>query len=68
MTEQVTLTLPSNVYKQAEALARRVGRPVNDLLAETIELTLSPLAAEGEPRRTPGPMRRSSPRPTCKSV
>ena len=43
MTEQITLTLPSAVLQQAEILARRAGRPVGDLLAETIELSLQPL-------------------------
>jgi hypothetical protein len=50
MSEQITLTLPSEVFRQAEALARRAGRPVGDLLAETVELSLRPLgAAPDEP-------------------
>jgi predicted DNA-binding protein len=43
MSEQITLTLPSGVYQRIEAFARRSGRPMGELLAETIELTLSPL-------------------------
>lgn len=43
MTEQITLTLPSAVLEAAETLARRAGRPVDELLAETIELSLQPL-------------------------
>lgn len=51
MTEQITLTLPGAVLVKAEILARRAGRPVGELLAETIELSLEPLgdAARDEP-------------------
>jgi hypothetical protein len=50
MTEQITLTLPSDVYRQAEVLARRSGRSVGEVLTETIELSLRPLGtpATGE--------------------
>ena len=43
MSSQVTVTLPDGVLKRAETLAERAGRPVADLLAETIELSLRPL-------------------------
>jgi hypothetical protein len=51
MTEQITLTLPTALLEKAELLARRAGRPVSELLAETIELSLQPLgdAARDEP-------------------
>ncbi len=51
MTEQITLTLPAAVLEKAEILARRAGRPVGELLAETIELSLQPLGdtARDEP-------------------
>jgi hypothetical protein len=51
MTEQITITLPSAILETAEILARRAGRPVNELLAEAIELSLRPLgnAARDEP-------------------
>jgi hypothetical protein len=40
---QVTLTLPAEVLERAQLWAQRAGRPVADLLAETIELSLRPL-------------------------
>jgi hypothetical protein len=43
MSAQVTVTLPDDVLRRAELLALRTGRPVGDLLAETIELSLQPL-------------------------
>lgn len=51
MAEQITLTLPAAVLEKAEILARRAGRPVGELLAEAIELSLQPLgdAARDEP-------------------
>jgi hypothetical protein len=45
MTVQITLTLPAEVLERAELLARKAGRPVGDLLAETIELSLRPLGS-----------------------
>lgn len=50
MSSQITVTLADDVLKRAEILAQRTGRPVADLLAETIELSLRPLgtAAEAE--------------------
>jgi hypothetical protein len=46
MDAQITVTLPEDVLQRAELLAERIGRPVADLLADTIELALRPL---GEP-------------------
>ena len=43
MSAQVTLTLPDDVMKRAELLAQHTGRPVADLLAQAIELSLRPL-------------------------
>jgi len=50
MTEQITVTLPTAVFQRAQVLAERAGRPVNDLLAETIELSLRPLGVEEDVR------------------
>ena len=44
MTTQITLTLPDQLWERAEVVARRTGRQVADVLTETIELTLDPLA------------------------
>ena len=41
MSEQITLTLPSGVYHRVEAFAKRSGRPMDELLAETIGMTFS---------------------------
>jgi hypothetical protein len=49
MSAQVTVTLPDDVLARAETLARRVGRPVEVVLADTIEVSLRPLGANGEP-------------------
>ncbi len=49
MSAQVTVTLPDDVLARAETLARRVGRPVEAVLADTIELSLRPLGADAEP-------------------
>ena len=43
MSTEITVTLPDDVWQQAEMLAQRAGRPVADVLAETIELSLRPL-------------------------
>src|SRR5262245_32907699 len=45
MSSQITVTLPEDVLHRAELWAQRAGRPVADLLAETIELSLRPLGA-----------------------
>jgi hypothetical protein len=49
MSSQVTLTLADEFFAQAETLARRVGRPVERVLADTIEVSLRPLGCNGEP-------------------
>ena len=43
MPERITLTLSSGVYRRVEAFAKRSGRSMGELLAETIEMTFSPL-------------------------
>lgn len=43
MDAQVQIYLPEEVLRRAEALARRTGRSVEDVLAESIELSLNPL-------------------------
>ena len=43
MAEQIILTLPPGVYHRVEAIARRSGRPMGELIADTIEMTFSPL-------------------------
>src|SRR5437773_10751659 len=43
MGEQIMVTLPEDVLQRAELWARRTRRPVNDFIAETIELSLRPL-------------------------
>lgn len=53
MTGQITLTLPPEVLERAELLARRVGRPVGELLAETIEASLRPLGVAAKEVRPP---------------
>ena len=48
MSEQITLTLPLGVYRRVEAFAKRSGRPMGELLAETIELTFTPLGERSD--------------------
>ena len=47
MGKQVTLNLPDDVLERAESVARHLGRPVSDFLAEAIELSLRPLGEPG---------------------
>ncbi len=47
MTTQVIVTLPDDIYRRAERLAELTERPIADLLAETIDLSLRPLGPEG---------------------
>lgn len=51
MSTPVTLNLPEDVYQRAELWARRNGKPVADVLAETIELSLLPLGFLREKKR-----------------
>jgi hypothetical protein len=54
MSKQVSLTLPDEVMRRAEALAGRSGREVADVLAEAIEVSLDPLGlAADEPPAVP---------------
>ncbi len=46
MTTQVTVTLPDDIYRRAERLAQLTERPIPDILAETIDLSLRPLGPE----------------------
>jgi predicted DNA-binding protein len=43
MDAQITVTLPEDVLQRAELLAERIGKPVADVLADTIELAMRPL-------------------------
>src|SRR5258705_13501804 len=45
MKAQITLTLPEDVLRRAEALARHAGRPVADVLTDAINASLRPLGA-----------------------
>ena len=49
MTDQITVTLPTEILQRAEQLARCTGRSVDQLLAETIELSLRPLGTSSLP-------------------
>jgi phage-related baseplate assembly protein len=42
MSTQLTLDIPENLVSRAQAIALRAGQSVNDLLAESIELSLKP--------------------------
>jgi hypothetical protein len=44
MGSQITLTLPNEVLEQATQWAGHLGRPLHEFLAETIEVSLQPLA------------------------
>lgn len=48
MSERITLTLPDRVLRRAERVALRLGRPVADVLAETIKVALQPLGLAPE--------------------
>ena len=41
MAHQVTLTIPNNIFQQAQNLARKQARPVEDILSESIVLQKS---------------------------
>ncbi len=43
MATTITVKLSDDVLHRAELIARRVGRPVDDFLAEAIELSIRPL-------------------------
>lgn len=48
MSTQLTLELPENLLARAKSIANRAGQSVNDLLAESIELSLKPWGATQE--------------------
>jgi hypothetical protein len=48
MGSQITLTLPEELLEQATLWAGRLGRPLSEFLAETIEVSLQPLARFSE--------------------
>jgi hypothetical protein len=48
MSTQVTLTLPDEIYRRAKYMAQLTGRNVADVLAETIQASLSPLGTQDE--------------------
>jgi hypothetical protein len=45
MGVEVTVTLPDGVMRQARWLADRTGKPVADVIAETVEQSLCPLGS-----------------------
>ncbi len=48
MSTQIAITIPEEVYKQAQRLARLTHCQVNDLLADAITLSLAPVATSDE--------------------
>lgn len=48
MSAQITLTLPESVLARAERWAQRMGRPLDEVLAQVIESTLAPLGSDAE--------------------
>jgi hypothetical protein len=48
MSTTITLSLPDDTYRRAEQLADLAGRPVNDVLADTLNISLP--ALDTEPR------------------
>jgi hypothetical protein len=49
MTTQVTITLPDEVYRDAERLAQQTGRDVTEVIASTLEISLAPLRQPSQP-------------------
>lgn len=43
MSTQVTLTIPDNIYQQAETIAKSTNRPVTEVLTDTILSAFPPL-------------------------
>ena len=43
MSAEITLTLTDTVFERAQLWAQHSGRPVDEFLAEALELSLSPL-------------------------
>lgn len=46
MSTEVTVTLPDDVFRRAEHLAELTHRGVEDVLADAVRLSLTPVAAE----------------------
>ncbi|MEL6385260.1 MAG: hypothetical protein AAFQ89_22900 [Cyanobacteria bacterium J06626_18] len=46
MSTQITITLPDDVYQRAERFARLANRDLASILADTIQLSLLPIAEE----------------------
>ena len=46
MSTRIMVTLPDDVYRQAERLAQLTGRDVADFLADTIALSLPPIRSQ----------------------
>ena len=46
MSTQITLTLPAETYRRAVRLARLTGRDIAEVLADTLDISLSPLGTE----------------------
>jgi hypothetical protein len=53
MSSSITLDLPDDVIRRAELLSKRTGRPVADLLSESIELSFRPLAIADPSAKSP---------------
>ncbi len=49
MSAEVTVTLTDSLFKRAQLWAQHSDRPVDEFLAEAIELSLSPLGAAPKP-------------------
>jgi hypothetical protein len=47
MSTEITLKLADATYERAAHLARLTGRPIADVLAEAIDISLQPLGASG---------------------
>jgi|SRR6185503_9451045 predicted transcriptional regulator len=48
MSTQVRITLHDEVYRRAKQLARLSNRKIEDLLAQAIELSLSPVSVQSD--------------------
>lgn len=46
MSTQITITLPDEVFQRAERFARLANRDVASVLADTIQLSISPVRAD----------------------
>ncbi len=49
MSAEVTVTLTDTLFERAQLWAQHSGRPVDEFLAEAIELSLSPLGEAPKP-------------------